>query len=256
MIMKKLLPIVALLFAFAGQSNANLERKVESIDSDSLVTLVGKPGEGNILEKVNGLFFRNHEPVSLRIDRETLEEYFSHTDNENASRTAKQILKNFEYLEIDSSVGGGVSIGMRGTLEAVVNHGGKDLACEVGSCPEYRSTIISKLVYDVGDGCMTTYAFRIDEGYMELDILHLGIDILAFFGNDRAKVPEIERADYALSLNGEYYALFEAQEGKIKRIGKIFDNENRKYGELGGLYGDFYDMALKSMENDALESFK
>ncbi len=162
--MKKLLTAAALLFALSGQGSASLERKVESVDSDSLITLVGKPGEGNVLEKVNGLFFRNHEPVSLRIDRETLEEYFSHTDNENALRTANQILKNFEYIEIDSRVGGGVSISMSGTLEAVVNHEGRDLDCEVGSFPEYRSTIISKLIYDAGEGCVTTYAFRIDEG--------------------------------------------------------------------------------------------
>ena len=254
--MKKLLPIATLLFGLAGEVDANLERRVESIDSDSLVTLVGKPEEGNILDTVNGLFFRNHEPVSVRIDRDTLEDYFSLTDNEKALRTAEQILKHFEYIEIDSSVGGGVTIGMEDRLEAVVDHEGRKLDCEVGSVPEYKSKIISKFVFDFGDSCMTTYAFRIDEGYMKLDILNWGVDVLAFFGYDRAKVPEIERADYAISLNGEYYAIFEVENGRIKRLGKIFDNDNRKHKRLSELYGDAYSMALESVENDVLESFK
>ncbi len=91
---------------------------------------------------------------------------------------------------------------------------------------------------------------------MKLDILDWGVDFLAILGFDRAKVPKIEKADYAISLNGEYYALFEAGEGKIKRIGKIFDNESNKYKELEGLYGHFHDIALESVENDALERFK
>ena len=73
--MKKLLTAAALLLVLAGNSNADLEKRVGSVDSDRLIELVGKPSEGNVLEKVNGLFFRNHEPVSIRIDRETLEEY-------------------------------------------------------------------------------------------------------------------------------------------------------------------------------------
>ena len=247
--MKKLLTAAALLLVLAGNSNADLEKRVGSVDSDRLIELVGKPSEGNVLEKVNGLFFRNHEPVSIRIDRETLEEYFSHTDNENALRTASQILKNFEYIEVDSSVGGGISIGMGGTLEAVVNHDGKDLACEVGSSPEYKSTIISKFIYDFGDSCVTTYAFRIDEGHMKLDILNWGVDFLAFLGIDRAKVPEIEKADYAISLNGEYYALFDE---KGERLGRLFDNENNKYkrDKLDKIYQSVYDLGVENVRGN------
>ena len=43
--MKKLLTIATLLFSLAGNVDASLERKVESIDSDELIELVGKPGE-------------------------------------------------------------------------------------------------------------------------------------------------------------------------------------------------------------------
>ncbi|MBT3690646.1 hypothetical protein HOG16_00175 [Candidatus Woesearchaeota archaeon] len=239
--MKRLLIIATLLFGITT-SEANLENKLENVDSNRLTELVGRPEEGNILEKVSDLFFRSSKPVNIRIEKSSLDDYFTQTENRDVRETAEDILEYFGYIEINSEIGGGVKVGLSDVAKFSVKYDGVDVNCELSP---YKSTILDKYVSQSGE---VSYVFRVDNGYSHISLNFL-YSFLGAIGVDRAQAPKIKDAKYILSFGGEYYALF--NEGG-ERMERIFDIKNNKYGEeiLSEDYGDAYFLGEESVRGD------
>ena len=244
--MKKLLTTAILLFGL-NSSEATLENRIENIDSDRLVELVGEPDEGSVLEKVSDLFFESTEPVNLRIEKRALNEYFRRTENEEVRKTAEEILNTFKYIEINSEIGGGVEVGLSDIARFSVDVNGIEVKCELSP---YKSTILDKFVSDSG---RISYVFEVDSGYSKLDI-PFRYDILIFITRKNG-VPNFKGAEYVLAFGGEYYALFDENGEKMDRI---FDVRAKRYGEdiLEENYDNTHEKAVKCIKNDVLESFK
>jgi len=260
MIKSKILPYVLLPLAASGMDTSKVcasttpSEIVASADSlegvvadvEMLNELVGRPAEGNVLSKVNDLFFRNNWALDVTITRDALKAYFDQSSNEKVSETARDLLKNFEGVHISSSLGGGVDVDMNGDSKFLVHTEKFTLECEVSE--DYKSTIIDKFHFDG----VTSYVFRIDSGYTKLDVKKWYLGVLDFFGVDRASIPELERAEYTISLGGVRHAIFEVKNGKLKQIGDVFDNKNNKYevGDLKSSYRKAFDLGVSSIEKD------
>ena len=224
-------------------------------DAQTLNELVGGPDEGNILEKLKGLFFNGGGDLYLRIPRDALEEYFRAATNEDAINTSNQILENFLYADVHSGDKGGFFIAMSDTTRFSVDYGALNLDCEIS--PVYYSETIGRFAVASGDSFVTSYASRIEEGYADMDISGWLSGPLDFLRLDRMKEPKFRGASHVLALNGRYYALFGMEGGEFGRLGRIFDNGNHKYDreKLEEEYRKFYDDCETAiMENS--ESFK
>ena len=224
-------------------------------DAQTLNDLVGEPDDGNILEKLKGLFFNGGGDLYLRIPREALEEYFKVATNKDAINTSNQILENFLYADVHSGENGGFFIAMSDTTRFSVDYGALNLDCEIS--PIYYSETIGRFAVASGDSFITSYASRIVEGHADMDISGWLSGVLDFFGNDRMKEPRFRDASHVLALNGKFYALFGIEGGEFERLGRIFDNGNRKYrrGKLEGQYKGFYDDCEAAIIENS-ESFK
>jgi hypothetical protein len=262
-----LMPITFLLsLAFSGFSfgkeswefrpgiESSLEARVGErpslADAETLNELLGGPDEGNILEKLRGLFFRNEGDIYLRITRDALKEYFREATSGDAINTSNQILENFLYMDIHSGENGGLFVAMEDTTRFSVEHGLLDLDCEIS--PIYYSKTIGRFAVASGDSFITNYSSRIESGYAEMDICGWLSGPLDFFRVDRMKEPKFRMANYILTLNGEYYAVFGVERGEFGRLGEIFDNRNNKYERkrLGEEYKEFYDECEEKIEED------
>jgi hypothetical protein len=218
----------------------------------TLRDLVGDPNEGNVLKKLEEMFFCDDGEVYLRITNEVLDEYFSQSMDKDARRTSAQILDGFLYADVHSGEDGGVFVAMSDTTEFFIERGMADLDCEIS--PIYYSKTIGRFGSVSGDSLVVGYASKIEEGYADMDILVICEGLLDWVNYDRVEEPRFREANYVMVLGGKYYALFGFEDGNFGRLGRIFDAENNKYGrgDLEGVYGDIYD----SCEARILESFK
>ena len=241
---------------FRPSVESSLETRIgvspELVDSGRLRELVGDPDEGNVLKKLEGLFFRGNGEVYLRITRDALASYFESATDKDAINTSNQILENFLYADVHSGDGGGVFVAMSDTTRFFIEKGKADLDCEIS--PVYFSETIGRFSSVEEGSTIVGYASRVKEGYTDMDIEVMFEGLLDLFRYDRVEEPRFREASHALVVGGKYYALFGLEDGRFCRLGRIFDAENNKYEteDLEGGSRKIYD----DCESRILESFK
>ncbi len=237
-------------------SEIKLEERVECASVEELIYLVGKPKDaGFVIDKLTNLFFSGTNPVELKIDKKTLEDYFKKSDNVKVEETAEALLENFNYVDINSEIGGGLEISFSEKTIFPIYAKGKKVDLEI-DC-NYKSTVIDKFVLSNGEDILS-YVFRVDNGCTKLtwgnwleDGWH-SYFTRHVLGKEQADLPDFHKADYVLNLGGRYYVVLEVSDGKINQVGDIFDKSNNKYEkkDLKKFYQRAYNKGIKSVRKD------
>jgi len=267
---KSLIPIVLLFplafpnssLASSSVSDSSSVKLEEIMQAEPLLAsvsvlnnLVGGPDDGDILTKLNDLFYLEGDSVNLRVERQALIDYFSQSDNTTVLETSHAILENFDYALINTGACGGLEVNFYDSTKFPVHT--KKMTLEVEISQHYKSTTIGKFDFEDGDGSSVCYVSRFEEGsYSRLsggNIVKDGLlELLDFVGVDEAELPEFHKSRWFLSLGKKYFALFRENGEETEQVGRIFDIESKKYNcwDLEDCYESAYDRGLGIIKGD------
>ena len=243
----------------SDSSNVKLEEIVQAepflASVQVLNNLVGGPDDGDVLTKLNNLFYCDGDSINLKVERQTLIDYFSQSNSSDVLETSHAILENFNYVIINTGVGGGLEVNFYDRAQFPVHT--KKMTLEVETSQHYKSITIDKFVFEGRDSSLVSYVSRFEEGsYSRLSggniVKNSWLGFLNLMGVDKADLPEFHKARWLLSLGKRYFALFRENGEEVEQVGRIFDIESNKYDveDLEDFYKDAYDRGRESIKRD------